>query len=164
FVAVSLRPASSVFRRTFVRTGRERFETARLTTDRPRARFSCMTESFTSGSLQVTEPVVPTGRETGPRGPVGRLWVSSLYLLIPSSPSSWCGRRGRPRMTVRGREVDDRPASVDDPTVTRGRPVDGSWTVRSKVGATGNSVGCRPRNGPRSRREGVETLRPGTAE
>jgi hypothetical protein len=39
--------------RTFVRTGSERFETARLTTDRPRARFSCMTESFTSGSLQL---------------------------------------------------------------------------------------------------------------
>jgi DNA polymerase-3 subunit beta len=28
-----------------------RLETARLTIDRPRARFSCMTESFTSGSL-----------------------------------------------------------------------------------------------------------------
>jgi hypothetical protein len=36
-------------RSTFVSTGSERFETARLTTDRPRARFSCMTESFTSG-------------------------------------------------------------------------------------------------------------------
>jgi hypothetical protein len=47
FVAVSFRPASSVLSRTFVRTGSDRFETARLTTDRPRARFSCMTESFT---------------------------------------------------------------------------------------------------------------------
>src|SRR6266576_6892197 len=53
FVAVSFRPPSSVLSRTFVRTGSERFETARLTTDRPRARFSCMTESFTVVSLQV---------------------------------------------------------------------------------------------------------------
>src|SRR6478672_4538532 len=52
-VAVSLSPASSVLSRTLARTGRVlRFETARLTTDRPRARFSCMTESFTLGSLQ----------------------------------------------------------------------------------------------------------------
>src|SRR6478752_9575904 len=50
FVAVSLRPASSVRRRTFASTGRVlRLETARDTTDRPRARFSCMTESFTCG-------------------------------------------------------------------------------------------------------------------
>src|SRR5262245_18232816 len=49
FVAVSFRPASSVLRRTFVRTGSERLETARLTTDRPRARFSCMTDSFNVG-------------------------------------------------------------------------------------------------------------------
>src|SRR6188768_3781556 len=47
-VAVSLRPASSVLSRTLARTGRVlRLETARLTTDRPRARFSCMTESLT---------------------------------------------------------------------------------------------------------------------
>ena len=48
FVAVSLRPASSVLSRTFASTGSVlRVETARLTTDRPRARFSCITESFT---------------------------------------------------------------------------------------------------------------------
>ena len=48
FVAVSLRPASSVLRRTLARTGRVlRDETARLATARPRARFSCMTDSFT---------------------------------------------------------------------------------------------------------------------
>src|SRR4029077_7712647 len=53
-VAVSLSPASSVLSRTLARTGSVlRFETARLTTDRPRARFSCMTESFTSASLHV---------------------------------------------------------------------------------------------------------------
>src|SRR3954447_1141479 len=61
FVAVSFRPASSVLRRTFVRTGRERFETARLTTDRPRARFSCMTESFTWAYSKVTDRVQPGG-------------------------------------------------------------------------------------------------------
>src|SRR6186997_233624 len=49
-VAVSLRPASSVRSRTLASTGRElRLLTARLTVDRPRARFSCITESFTSG-------------------------------------------------------------------------------------------------------------------
>src|SRR6266511_5564453 len=48
-VAVNLSPASSVRRRTLARTGSVlRVETARLATDRPRARFSCMTESFTS--------------------------------------------------------------------------------------------------------------------
>jgi len=53
FVAVSLRPASSVRRRTFASTGSVlRLETALETTERPRARFSCMTESFTSGCLQ----------------------------------------------------------------------------------------------------------------
>ena len=50
FVAVSLRPASSVRSSTFARTGSVlRVDTARLTTASPRARFSCMTESFTSG-------------------------------------------------------------------------------------------------------------------
>src|SRR5882762_8890571 len=51
-VAVSFRPASSVLSRTLASTGRvDLVDTARLTTDRPRARFSCMTDSFTSASL-----------------------------------------------------------------------------------------------------------------
>ena len=46
---VRRRPPSSVLRRTLASTGRVLLlETARLTTPRPRARFSCMTESFTS--------------------------------------------------------------------------------------------------------------------
>src|SRR5690242_9662448 len=58
FVAVSLRPASSVRSRTLASTGRVlRLETALETTERPRARFSCMTESFTSGCLQVGRAV-----------------------------------------------------------------------------------------------------------
>src|SRR6266576_6620443 len=60
FVAVSLRPASSVLSRTLARTGSVlRLDTARLTTDRPRARFSCMTESFTLGSLHAASMVGP---------------------------------------------------------------------------------------------------------
>src|SRR5690242_6789378 len=52
-VVVRRRPPSSVLSRTLARTGSVlRLETARLTTARPRARFSCMTESFTSGPLQ----------------------------------------------------------------------------------------------------------------
>src|SRR5690242_1030406 len=82
FVAVSLSPASSVFRSTFVRTGRERFETARLTTERPRARFSCMTDSFTLDSLpQVTEP----GRSGGERGRADRSMGRGYLLPIFSS-------------------------------------------------------------------------------
>src|SRR5512143_1088282 len=62
FVAVSLRPASSVRSRTFASTGRVlRLETARDTTVRPRARFSCMTESFTGGGLQQAQ-ADPDGR------------------------------------------------------------------------------------------------------
>src|SRR6185503_13307872 len=51
-VVVRRRPPSSVLRRTLASTGRVLLlETARLTTPRPRARFSCITESFTSGPL-----------------------------------------------------------------------------------------------------------------
>src|SRR5262245_38927604 len=59
-VAVSLRPASSVRSRTLASTGRVlRLEPALDTTDRPRARSSCMTESFTSGCLQFGLAVGP---------------------------------------------------------------------------------------------------------
>src|SRR3954447_19070360 len=58
FVAVSLSPASSVRRRTLASTGKVlRLLTALLTTCRPRARFSCMTESFTSLELPSECPV-----------------------------------------------------------------------------------------------------------
>src|SRR6187200_1098112 len=57
-VAVSFSPASSVLSSTFARTGRVlRLLTARLTTDSPRARFSCMTDSFTWATpTQATGP------------------------------------------------------------------------------------------------------------
>src|SRR6185436_322836 len=72
FVAVSLRPASSVLSRTLARTGSVlRFETARLTTDRPRARFSCMTESFTLGSLQCVVRAADPRIGSGARAALG---------------------------------------------------------------------------------------------
>src|SRR3954462_5752210 len=86
FVAVSLRPASSVLSRTFARTGSVlRLETARLTTDRPGARFSCMTESFTSGSLHVAHDLA-----TDSGGWAG--WTAPA-LGLPRAPFvvSWAG-------------------------------------------------------------------------
>ena len=51
-VAVRRRPPSWVLRSTLDRTGNvARLLTARLTRDRPRARFSCIKDSFTSGGL-----------------------------------------------------------------------------------------------------------------
>ena len=51
-VAVRRRPPSWVLRSTLDRTGNvARLLTARLTRDRPRARFSCIKDSFTSGVL-----------------------------------------------------------------------------------------------------------------
>ena len=92
-VAVSLSPASSVLSRTLASTGSVlRLETARLTTDRPRARFSCMTESLTSGSLQlgrvraVAAARVPVGSSAMGRGcpepvSVGRGYLLSIFSL-----------------------------------------------------------------------------------
>src|SRR6187455_3203534 len=82
-VAVSFRPASSVLSRTLARTGSVlRLDTARLTTDRPRARFSCMTESFTSGSLHLDDRWFDaTGdRELGGRRSLGT-WVVGIFSL-----------------------------------------------------------------------------------
>src|SRR4029078_6849237 len=90
-VAVSLSPASSVLSRTLARTGRVlRLETARLTTDRPRARVSCMDESLTSGSLQLAMDQDPgwsevTGRSVRARGagghPTQRRGVGGIFSL-----------------------------------------------------------------------------------
>src|SRR6476620_11563090 len=85
-VAVSLRPPSSVLSRTLARTGSVlRLETARLTTDRPRARFSCMTESLTSGSLHLASRVTAgrVGRRSGAiptGGRIGGYLLSFFYL------------------------------------------------------------------------------------
>src|SRR5262245_37721493 len=87
FVAVSLRPASSVLSRTLARTGRVvRLEAARPPTDRPRARFSCMTESLTSGSLHLL----------GTRG-----WAGSLLGDGRVGAEAWV-RGGRPVGVRRG--------------------------------------------------------------
>src|SRR5882672_3673578 len=126
FVAVSFSPASSVLSRTLVRTGNERFETARLTTDRPRARFSCMTDSFTLGSLR------------------GLCWVGSIAihdalgysLIFPLSSHSvitiimvliaWTAPRGR-------------AAGGGGPL-----PVDGGSRVPEWVPLRGSPVDCSP--------------------
>src|SRR5262249_21299954 len=63
--------------------------------------FSCMTESFTCGYSKVTVRVADGAwiRVDRPEG----IWsISSPYLLIPSSPSSCCGRRGDPITADRG--------------------------------------------------------------
>src|SRR3990170_6526988 len=95
-VAVSFSPASSVLSRTLARTGSVlRLETARVTTDRPRARFSCMTESLTD-ALQFDDqarraggwPGRRTGRVlgTGLRTPrPGAGWVVGIFSLSSHS-------------------------------------------------------------------------------
>jgi len=50
-------------------------------------------------------------------------WVSSLYLLTSSSPSSWCGRRWRPCVAPFGGRVDDWSGPVDGEPRFGGRPV-----------------------------------------
>src|SRR5687768_6718498 len=79
-VAVSLRPASSVRNRTFASTGSVlRLLTARLTVCSPRARFSCIRESFTSlGSLQ-NWPLAGY-RRPGRQGPAGSVDDGCLFL------------------------------------------------------------------------------------
>ena len=100
-VAVSLRPASSVLRRTLLSTGSVlREETARETTDSPRARFSCITESFTltvsrlraadlTGQLCRPPPgrsaIPPRPRRRKKRGPVRAGSVVDVCSLIFSS-------------------------------------------------------------------------------
>ncbi len=92
-VAVSFRPASSVRSSTLASTGRElRPLTARLTTDRPRARFSCITESFTSG---LPAPRYRVGIFSSRHHHHGVDGVDDR-----SSARSWAERQGWPRSTV----------------------------------------------------------------
>jgi hypothetical protein len=73
-------------RRTLARTGRVlRLETARLTTDRPRARFSCMTESLTSMALQSMSVARDGVRRRGPK--VQALLVAGRKARPGSDPS-----------------------------------------------------------------------------
>ncbi len=148
---MSLSPASSVLRRTLARTGRVLLvETARLTTDRPRARFSCMTESFTVFSVS------RAGRADRRRG--GRRAVCGIVLLsiYPSSSSSCCGAGGRCRSVPCGRSVDSRSGDVDEASRDGGLPSrlsvdsradarrrpapDGTPNTRSEVGDVHNGV------------------------
>ena len=160
-VAVSLSPASSVLSRTLARTGRVlRLETARLTTDRPRARFSCMTESFTSGSLH-------TRRRVGPRVAAGRPAVGSPRAGPAVRDRAWSGRGYLPSIFSsrhhRSNGVDSvdgharrrrtsgggRPSAdpVDGSGRDRGRPADGPWTSRraAPAGPRGSRLGSSTR-------------------
>ncbi len=137
---VRRRPPSSVLSRTLASTGSVLLlETARLTTPRPRARFSCITESFTSGHskggsgsgkrqmrIQVSGCVAQGSRV--PRSRVSSMCVSSSIYEGPSPSSSWCGPGGRARSGPFVRGVDRRAGPVDGPT----KPVDGDrdpwWT------------------------------------
>ena len=84
-----------------------RLETAWLTTDRPRARFSWMTDRFTDVCLRVHGRGVAGG--SGSAGsPVGSWWVPSSHKRS-SSPSSWRGRRGSSCPAVRRNAVEHRP-------------------------------------------------------
>ena len=83
-------------------------------------------------------------------------WVSSLYLLTPSSPSSWCGRAwtvalwpcaGRRWTSARSAVDDDRPIGGRG----RGRTVDDSEPGRPPAAAD------RPRRRPVHRRRGLST-------
>jgi hypothetical protein len=60
-------------------------------------------------------------------------WVSSPYLLTPSSPSSWCGRGGRRLVNVRQAAVDDPDRSVAARTRYGGVLVDGSVDIPGPV-------------------------------
>jgi len=70
-------------------------------------------------------------------------WVSSLYLLTSSSPSSWCGRRWWPCVAPFGRGVDGSRSTVDAAARFGGRtvgdPVDGSRPRRRHPGSTPTS-------------------------
>jgi hypothetical protein len=52
-----------------------------------------------------------------------------LYLLTPSSPSSWCGRRGRLFVDVRDSAVDDPGSAVGGRSRDGALTVDQSWTA-----------------------------------
>ena len=143
FVAVSLRPASSVRSRTFASTGSVlRLETARETTERPRARFSCMTESFTSGCLRsgacarraVPRPGSPALQRSDRRASLISGGMIVLYshpvitVILPwirgivtlDRAGTRCGRPGRACGRRRSPGGRDRGGSVDgwDPPAT----------------------------------------------
>jgi hypothetical protein len=124
---------------------------ARLTTDRPRARFSCMTESFTSC-------VTPLARARGARGPAVRIaawasvggWIFSLsshsVITVIMVWTAWTVVR-----LSCGAAVDDPGPDVEaaaDRWPTRGRPVDGA--SGQKRPSPGDSRGhTTPDIGPR---------------
>jgi hypothetical protein len=95
-------------------------------------------------------------RDRAPSEPVGTWWVSSPYLLTPSSPSSWCGCGGRGLVAVRAAAVDDPRHRVDGRTGI-GVP---RWTERwTSCGRSRHGAGAgpgRPRSRVPGRRRPVE--------
>ncbi len=135
FVAVSFRPASSVRRSTLASTGRVlRLDTAWLTTERPRARFSWMTDRFTDVSLRVRGQEGPVGGR-GRAPPVGSSWMSSSHephRHIHHGVDGVDGRAaacGAGRWTRAARDVDD---AAPRPGRLR---MDGGRTIRRDAAA-----------------------------
>ena len=89
----------------------------------------------------------------GPRIRTPRLTFRGylILILVPSSPSSWCGRGGRPLVVVRRRAVDEGPPRVDSRSRFGVGSVDA--TVDSSTAARGASptTRFRPRRGARLR-------------
>src|SRR4051812_31404694 len=149
-VAVSLRPASSVFRRTLARTGSvERVETARLTTDRPRARFSCMTESFTWGTPAQRES--PLGRVAA-RSAVRSIAARGSVCLCSYLPPIFSPRHHR-RNGVD--DVDGRAWPCGKSSWTRRRR---RWTIRPDTRGRRRTGRGRPPGAAATTRENAETL------
>src|SRR3990170_3250542 len=116
-------PAASVRSRTLARTGSVLRElTARLTTWRPRARFSCITDSFTVDGLpRAGARLAPSCPRVGPAVSLCSLLSSHSIIIIitvwtPGMSTLSRACRGRGRQTLqRGRRHRRPDPAVDDP-------------------------------------------------
>ena len=132
FVAVSLRPASSVLSRTFARTGRVLVGDG-STHDRQAARQVLLHDRELHVRLTPSGGQV-NGAGGGVPGPrIGRVDGGYLRPIFssPSSPSSGCGRVGTARSGPFGGVVDGSRGSRWKVDPAGGATGDGPWTVGS---------------------------------
>ena len=139
-VAVSFRPLSSVLSRTFASTGSvARLLTARLTTPRPRARFSCITEMFIRSS-------------SSPRLSVLSHWKNTYSAVVPRRGVNVVDRCALPRSDGSHSAVGIRVPTVDG----RGRfgapAVDGGGISGRRHSAFGRACPQTSALNPRDRR------------